>query len=159
MSSINFDNLSSCLALTFGFPKDGAVRYGYKDPCEKCLEITKIVAIPLVFLALWAISIVAILGVTQTLSTTTMGWTMLGLGSGILVANLLIGIKSRKWVLMSFSAFAATFIVLGALGGAGVLSASQVGIGTLSTFPASIPLFALTGCCLSRQEEQESTSS
>lgn len=148
------EDLASCAALTLGIADNGS-GYSYRKPCDQCLRITKIISVILVFLSLWAIIIIGILGATQTLSSATMGWTLLGLGSGILVANLLIGIESRKWVLLTFSAFAATFITLGALGGAGILSASQVGIGTLSTFPAAIPLFAMTGCCLGREENQK----
>lgn len=108
-----------------------------------------------------AIVIIGALAVSGVLTGPALGWSVCGLGGFSFAAHLM----SNKWKESDFTRSAlaaATFVALGALGAAGVLSGCQVGMVVLGTTIASVAWkqetvsknFALSHAYHARQQAQ-----
>ncbi|MCH9628200.1 MAG: hypothetical protein S4CHLAM2_18550 [Chlamydiales bacterium] len=71
----------------------------------------------------------------------SIGWAAVGGGAGLAVLSVCAGnLRGRKLKVLTSALMAATLITVGALGGAGILSATQVGWALIGTVLVSIPL-------------------
>jgi|GEM_PF-3470742 len=88
-----------------------------------------------------ALLIIACLAAAGKFPTPKLGWTVIGLGSALLIPDLIFAsqLKNKKVSFWVFAAIAA-YITLGALGGIGIISAKQVGHGLLGTIGVSLVL-------------------
>lgn len=85
-----------------------------------------------------AILIIGSLGMAGILPGSTAGWTILGTAAGGCALRFCLGnLSERRFYLITCTLVAMTFVVLGALGGAGILSATQMGWGIVGTSIAS----------------------
>lgn len=85
--------------------------------------------------------VIGVLGMSGVLSSTTAGWVILGLGAGGGIMRISLGnLSGRRIYLIATTLVALAFVVLGALGGTGILSATQLGWGIIGTSLAS-PIF------------------
>ncbi len=99
-------------------------------------------------IALFVLGAMAIAGVFPG-SSTTLGWTMIGLGAGIvLFQTTTVHPKERKFQNIVAGITAAVLILVGVCGGAGVLSTHQLGIAALTTSIVGVGAFNLGYCGL-----------
>ena len=81
-----------------------------------------------------------------------------GLAGGGFALNLSLGnLEKRKFELITGALMAAVLITVGALGGTGLLSTTQVGWGIIGTRLASVPMSYVSDCLKKRHIEQVST--
>lgn len=116
--------------------KDQFEALGMK-PGPKCCSLYTLAVI-----SATAVFIIGCIGAAGAFpSGPTMGWTTMGLSGVVLLSFLAIGeLQKRKFEVIVVSLLYVTYMVLGVLGGAGVLSATQVGWGVLGTMFVAIPL-------------------
>lgn len=101
-------------------------------------EVSFIPAVVLTALVALTTLIVGSLGMAGILPGTTVGWVVLGLGAGGAITRFCLGaLSNRRIYLVATTLVALTFATLGALGGMGILSATQLGWGILGTSLAS----------------------
>jgi hypothetical protein len=103
-----------------------------------------------------ALFIIGCIGAAGILPGSTMGWLVIGLGSGSFLLQLAGGrLQERKGALLVVAVITLVFIILAALGVAGILSGAQVGWGVVGTclVPAGVACVATCGalCCVGLQ--------
>lgn len=95
-----------------------------------------------------ALFIIACIGAAGILPGSTMGWAAVGLGGGMLAFNLAAGnLKNRKTQVITIALLAISYITVGGLGAAGILSGTQVGWGVIGSALAVGPIMCYVGCC------------
>ncbi len=127
---------------------------GY-NPGSRCCLFTS--ASVVTGLALFVIGCVAAAGAFP--GSAALGWTAIGLGAGTLALSLALGkLKLRRCELIGTSLQVVAIVAVGALGVAGVLSATQLGWAIVGIPFASIPVNCFFNC-LKKAEIAEQSSS
>jgi len=107
-------------------------------------------------LAGMALFIIGCIGAAGAFPGSSIGWVAVGLGGGGFALSLAAGnLKKRKLDLIPAAIIAAIVVTIGALGGAGVLSATQVGWGIVGTTLAAGPIFCCFSCAKQLQLQQQ----
>ncbi len=102
--------------------------------CSATLSLSEI--------AILALFIIGCIGASGAFpGSMSIGWTAVGVGSGLAVLSVCAGnLRGRKLKVLTSALMAATLITVGALGGAGILSATQVSWAIVGTVLVSIPI-------------------
>jgi len=80
-----------------------------------------------------ALAIIAILGLAGKMHTPTIGWVTLGLAGSLFVPIMIYKLKERNWsYLLIVGSLFGSIMVMGALGGAHILTAHKLGTAVLS---------------------------
>jgi len=116
-----------------------------QNPIQKCS-----LSFSITLLTTLALFIIAATAAAGKFPTPKLGWTVIGLGSALLISDLIVASESEN----KRDAFLAlvigvAYITLGALGGAGIINGRQVGQGILGTMGA---VLLLSVCCCPRQQ-------
>ncbi len=78
-----------------------------------------------------ALFVIGCIGAAGVFPGSTIGWTTIGLGGGAFALTL--AMRCRKFFLIIATTAFASFVTLGALGAAGILSGTQIGWGVVGT--------------------------
>jgi hypothetical protein len=99
------------------------------------------------FIASMALFIIGCVGAAGAFPGSAIGWTTVGLAGGGFALSIAAGnFKLRKFDLIISGLMTAALVTIGAFGGAGILSATQVGWGIIGTSLAAMPLGCIVNC-------------
>lgn len=114
---------------------------GYKRVSECCATMASVTMVALTVITAFSLYIIGCVGVSGALSGSTMGWITVGLGGQIVAVNLVYGnLKTHKFHSIGLGLMASALVTVGALGAAGILSATQVGWGMVGTLLSATPM-------------------
>lgn len=128
-------------------PIDSLLRAQGIEPGAKCCATVSIAAV-----ASTALFIIGCVGAAGAFPGSTIGWVTIGLGGGSYALSLSLGnLQKRKFDVITGGLVATALVVVGALGGAGILTAQQVGWGIVGTTLANIPISCIRSSFLQSQ--------